>query len=187
MSVLRNALLGLLAKRPMSGYDLTKQFDLSVGHSWSARHSQIYPELARLTEAGLIQPTGENGARGRKTYELTEAGLEQVRRWLVETEPERVTRNEITLRAFFLWLLEPEQARDCLRRERDVARQALGRLEEIETTFRPHNPTEHAARIALEAGIRQTRAVVEWAEWALEQTDGLDGAVPAVAGDSDQR
>ncbi|MBA3728896.1 MAG: PadR family transcriptional regulator, partial [Actinobacteria bacterium] len=43
---LRHALLGLLAERPMSGYDLTKVFDSSLAYVWSAKHSQIYPELA---------------------------------------------------------------------------------------------------------------------------------------------
>lgn len=171
MSVLRHALLGMLAKHPMSGYDLTKLFDLSVGNAWSANHSQIYPELARLNDAGLIRQTGENGPRGRKTYELTAAGLAEVRRWLTKTEPDRTTRSEITLRSFFLWLLEPEQAREYLRRELHLAHETLAGLEALEATWQPHNPPDRAARIALEDGIRQTRARAEWAQWAIQQVD----------------
>ena len=51
---LRHGLLGLLAGRPMSGYELTKTFDGSLRYVWAAQHSQIYPELGRLLAAGLI-------------------------------------------------------------------------------------------------------------------------------------
>ena len=74
---LRLALLGLIAEQPMSGYELSKRF-AGPAHVWSAKHSQIYPELARLLQAGLIRHA-ESGPRGRKTYQITEAGLETVR------------------------------------------------------------------------------------------------------------
>src|SRR5438093_632739 len=48
---LRHALLGLLADHPMTGYDLTRTFDRSLANVWPASHSQIYPELARLSGA----------------------------------------------------------------------------------------------------------------------------------------
>ena len=41
---LRYAVLGLLARRPSTGYELTQTFDRSLRTSWHARHSQIYPE-----------------------------------------------------------------------------------------------------------------------------------------------
>jgi DNA-binding PadR family transcriptional regulator len=118
---LRNALLGLLAARPMSGYDLTKTFDASLGNVWSARHSQIYPELARLQEEGLIR-RHEQGPRGRKSYVLTEAGLRQVRRWLTETPPDhRHSRNEALLRSFGLAQLRVRDHGDLARVEVPLA------------------------------------------------------------------
>ena len=52
---LRYALLGLLADRPYNGWQLLKNFEGSLAYAWPALHSQIYPELARLREAGLIE------------------------------------------------------------------------------------------------------------------------------------
>ena len=49
-STLGFALLGLLARGPLSGYDISAQLARGVGPFWHARHSQIYPELARLEE-----------------------------------------------------------------------------------------------------------------------------------------
>jgi PadR family transcriptional regulator, regulatory protein AphA len=177
---LRNALLGLLAARPMSGYDLTKTFDASLGNVWSARHSQIYPELARLQEEGLIR-RHEQGPRGRKSYVLTEAGLRQVRRWLTETPPDhRHSRNEALLRSFFLWLMDPAEARAYLEGESAYHRGKLAEYEAVAAEAAPVTPPQRSFRIALEFGLRYERAMVEWAEWALEQVPA--GGFPSAGG-----
>jgi DNA-binding PadR family transcriptional regulator len=162
---LRHALLGLLAERPLSGYDLTKAFDQSLAHTWSARHSQIYPELARLREAGLIRLV-EEGPRGRKEYAITEAGLAEVRRWLSQTTPNRTSRSEEFLRVFFLWLMEPEVARAYVRDQHEYHQAQLARYEGYAATGTPDTAAGWAFRICLEAGIRHERALVEWAAWA---------------------
>jgi PadR family transcriptional regulator AphA len=59
---LRFALLGALADRPRTGYELLKHFEQSLAYAWPASHSQIYPELSRLREDRLIEQTG-SGAR----------------------------------------------------------------------------------------------------------------------------
>jgi PadR family transcriptional regulator, regulatory protein AphA len=165
---LRHALLGLLAQGPRSGYGLLKHFEGSVGYAWPALHSQIYPELARLREQGLIEQVGE-GPRGAKTYELTGRGLDEVRRWL-RTEPDRTVRNEAGLRIFFLWLLPDEEQARFLERELDYQRGLLSELRAIaEDEATPHTPKERAYRLALEAGLRTTHARIEWAKWAIRE------------------
>lgn len=161
---LRHALLGLLADRPHTGWGLLKHFEGSLAYAWPALHSQIYPELARLREAGLIEQTG-SGPRGAKTYELTPAGAAEVRRWLRETRPAR-GRSDALLRVFFLWLLEPEQAEEHLRRERERLERLLAELETIAAGPREPTRKEHAYRLALEWGLRETRTRLEWTDWA---------------------
>ena len=106
---LRHALLGALADQPRTGYALLKHFEQSLAYAWPASHSQIYPELARLLDAGLIEQA-DSGPRGSKTYALTDAASTEIRRWLLETEPDRRVRSDAALRTFFLWLLEPDEA-----------------------------------------------------------------------------
>ncbi len=165
---LAHALLGLLAEEPMSGYDLTKRFDRSLRYVWSASHSQIYPELARLKERGLIRQATA-GPRGRKAYDLTPAGRKEVERWLASPVPERTIREEAFLRVFFLWLLSPEDARGYLREKGAFHRANLAEYEAIKAAEEPATPAERSARIALESGIRHERALAEWAEWAVGQ------------------
>jgi PadR family transcriptional regulator, regulatory protein AphA len=165
---LRHALLGALADRPRTGYSLLKHFEQSLDYAWPASHSQIYPELARLLDDGLIVET-ETGPRNARTYAVTEAGLEEVRRWLRETRPERRVRSEAALRTFFLWLLDPAEASEHLEREREYWDGVLAELERIRAEPAGTTRKEQAFRLALDGGIRTVQARLEWAEWALEQ------------------
>lgn len=67
---LRHGLLDLLAGEPMSGYDLSRYYAVSMTNVWPAQHSQIYPELAKMVADGVIAQTGK-GPRGRKAYRTT--------------------------------------------------------------------------------------------------------------------
>ena len=165
---LRHALLGALADRPRTGYALLKHFEQSLAYAWPASHSQIYPELARLLEDGLIAEA-ETGPRNSRTYALTDAGVDEVRRWLRETSPDRRVRNDASLRTFFLWLLDPDEAEEHLEREREYWLGVLDELVAIRAEDFRATRKELAYRLALEGGIRSTQARLDWVEWALEQ------------------
>ena len=81
---LDHAILGFVNERARSGYDLKKAFDATVAHIWPAKQSQIYLTLARLNRAGLVElrVVQQDGKPNRKVYHITEAGLEELRRWL---------------------------------------------------------------------------------------------------------
>lgn len=166
---LRHALLGLLADRPASGYDLLKLFDTSLANVWPATQSQIYSELNKLAAAGLIAVAAE-GARGRKQYALTDAGRDELSRWLTETDPARNHRSEVLLRVFFLGEISRAQAHDYLAGlAADFAKedQALRDLERS-VDWDDGNLSVYG-RIALEYGLRFSVMRREWAEWAAEQ------------------
>ncbi len=165
---LRYALLGALADSPRTGYALLKHFEQSLAYAWPASHSQIYPELARLLEAGLIEQA-EAGARGSKTYAITKAGLEDVRRWLRDTEPDRRVRNEAALRTFFLWLLDAEEAAAQLERERAYWSGVLEEYRRIEAEPTGKGRKARAFRIALEGGIGGAEARLEWLDAAIAE------------------
>ena len=154
----------------MSGYDLAQRFEASVGRTWSAGHSQIYPELVRMADEGLIT-AGEPGPRGRKTYAIADAGRTAVRAWLADTEPDRTVRDEAALRTYFLWLMEPGAARAHVEGERDAAVASLEALRATASARRPATPAERSQRLALEAGLRWAQARADWAEWALLRLD----------------
>jgi PadR family transcriptional regulator AphA len=165
---LRHVLLGALADHPRTGYGLLRHFEQSLAYAWPASHSQIYPELARLLQEGLIAET-ETGPRNSRTYAVTDAGLGEIRRWLTETTPDRKVRSDAAVRTFFLWLLEPDDARAQLEREHAHSRRILAELQAIREEPRGPTRKEHAFLLALEGGIRSTETRIAWLEWALEQ------------------
>jgi PadR family transcriptional regulator AphA len=73
---LRYAILGQLSPTPCSGYDLALYLDSSRGGFCCANHSQIYPELRRLEEAGLIEgaPRVVGVKLEKRVYSITDAG-----------------------------------------------------------------------------------------------------------------
>ena len=165
---LRYALLGSLADQPRTGYALLKHFEQSLAYAWPASHSQIYPELARLLEAGLIEQT-EAGARNSKTYAVTAAGLDEVRRWLRETSPDRRVRSEAALRGFFLWLLDPAEAEQQLEHERSHWQGVLDEYRRIQDEPTGHNKKARTFRIALEGAIRLAEARLAWLDDAIAE------------------
>jgi DNA-binding PadR family transcriptional regulator len=165
---LRYALLGSLADQPRTGYALVKHFEQSLAYAWPASHSQIYPELGRLLDEGLIEQT-ESGARNSKTYAITQSGLDEIRRWLRDTTPDRRVRSDAALRGFFLWLLDPSEAESQLEGERTYWRGVLDEYLRIRDEPTGHNKKARTFRIALEGGIRGVEARLAWLEEAIAE------------------
>ncbi|MCO6003776.1 PadR family transcriptional regulator [Actinoallomurus purpureus] len=166
---LRHALLGLLAEHPASGYDLLKRFDTSLANVWPATQSQMYAELSKLADTGMISVAAE-GPRGRKEYTLTDEGLVELRRWLTETKPQRNTRSDILLRVFFLGVLTPEQARGYLTELIELSEQGEQDLRRLDESIDwDDDDLSVYGRIALEYGLRFNAMRREWAEWAAAQ------------------
>ncbi|MEV5327312.1 PadR family transcriptional regulator [Nonomuraea sp. NPDC052634] len=166
---LRHAVLGLLSEGSASGYDLMKLFDLSLANVWPATQSQLYSELGKLAEAGLVDVTAE-GPRGRKEYTITEKGLAELRHWLTEVPPARVLRSDMLLRVFFLGRVSPEEAKAYLSGQAELARKQLEQIESIRGLV--ENGTDNLSvygRLVLEYGHRLARSQQEWAEWAQKQ------------------
>lgn len=110
---LRHALLGLLTAKPMTGYDLAKVFERSVDFVWHAPHSQIYPELRKMEADGLVAATlAPRGVRGTKrTYDITDRGRDELRRWVAEPSPIDRSRDAERLRGTYLELAGYDDAR----------------------------------------------------------------------------
>src|SRR6476469_6990247 len=167
---LRYAVLGLLARRPSTGYELTQTFDRSLRTSWHARHSQIYPELAKLEAADLVEVVGR-GARRSKTYAITQSGLTELREWLVDAEPDRSQRSESGLRLFLTPLLDPADRRATYERDLTHVDQELASLQEVRAEVRAA-PEPEAFAPQVELGIRINTVLRDWLREQLQASAG---------------
>ena len=76
-------ILGMLGLRPMCGYEIKSLVDNSTRFFWAASYGQIYPELRRLADAGLIEGEAEPAARPQaERYRLTPPGASELSAWL---------------------------------------------------------------------------------------------------------
>ena len=112
--------------------------DHSTRFFWAASYGQIYPELSRLREAGLvISERDDAGGRKRTRHRITAAGRRELRRWLAEPAETTELRDEKLLKLFFAGSTGGEEASRAAGAETLTARGAehadnAARLRELE-------------------------------------------------------
>lgn len=156
-------LLGALSFGPRTGYSIKALLDKSIRFFWAISYSQIYPELKRLAERGLVEGRDTTeGGRKRIEYRITEAGREQLDAWLKRPPATFEMRDEGLLKLFFAGEAEPDDALRILtaiRRRRQEMEAQLRDLEQGATALQPENPYPDIVR---RAGVEFFRLFAEW-------------------------
>lgn len=181
------SLLGFLHAGPMSGWDLAEAAQQSIGDFWSVTRSQVYRELTRLADDGLVE-VGERGPRDRRPYTLTDAGREAFLEWLdQEPAPEQV-RFPLLLTMSFGRHLPPERMAAFVEKHRALHERCLARhlaaRDAAEGALREgvrdsQGRPDVWSLAALDFGIRYETAVMEWFEALPEEIKGPSGPRPA--------
>jgi PadR family transcriptional regulator, regulatory protein AphA len=172
---LPHAILGFLRDRTLTGYDLkTLCFDDSVAHFWPADQAQIYRTLDKLAEEGFVESQVEVQADrpNRKLYAITQAGRDELTRWLSTPQALPVHREPFLIQLFFGSQLDPRKVIDLLRQKRDAHQSQLERFRAIEqhTFSTPNLSTERLLqRATLELGIRNEQMYIDWIDDCLQQ------------------
>jgi DNA-binding PadR family transcriptional regulator len=146
------AVLGLLTfGDELTGYELKQRADRTLRFYWVApAMSQIYTELARLNEEGLVAPRGEGR---RTTYAITDEGRLRLTRWLEESPVGfPVLKHPVALRLLIGHLVDPETTIRMLRSHRAALDEEIAALEDVRTSLEgadaPGQPFRHPALVA---------------------------------------
>src|SRR3954451_9707237 len=131
LSPTAHVILGMIRLGKTNGYAIKQLVDVSTRRFWAASYGQIYPELKRLEDAGLIE--GEDapaGGRQRRSYRLTAAGEQELHEWLVSDEGTLgfEVRDEGLLRFFFADAMSPDEVLGLVRRMRERHERIAGEL-----------------------------------------------------------
>ncbi|URN18384.1 MULTISPECIES: PadR family transcriptional regulator [Streptomyces] len=175
---LPHAILTALLEKPSSGLELTRRFDRSIGYFWSATHQQIYRELGKLEQAGLIRalPAPATPARGqRKEYEVLPAGRAELADWTRRAEDPKPVRSALLLRLRAAAVVGAEGMADEVRRHLGLHRAQLDEYLDMERRqFPPERDTEadRLRHLVLRGGIELERF---WVAWLTEALEGLEG------------
>jgi DNA-binding PadR family transcriptional regulator len=169
---LGDAILVLLTERPMTGYELAKTFDTSIGFFWRADHQQIYRELARLRDRDHIQgrEVVQSGKPNKLVYTLTSEGRAALRQWAARPSSPASIKDDLLVRLYALDSIDIAPLRADLMARLEYHRDRLSRYERILRKRFPQGTASSADTgklLGLRMGLRYERAVAEWCEEAL--------------------
>lgn len=161
------AILGLLERQPMHGYEMFQRFQDSIlGQIVHLEMSQMYAFLKKLERLEYIEADLESqGTRPpRKTYHLTGLGRDNFQAWLTTpVERPREIRLLFLLKLYFAQALIPQQMRSLVEQEVAACQKFLAHLEGLSPSSKTQS--EDAAfleHVVLRSRIHQTRALLDW-------------------------
>lgn len=171
---LRYALLGLLTKKPSTGYELTQQFREQMIHFWSAHHTQIYRELGKMEKDELVSfnLVAQEDLPDKKIYKIEEKGYEQLIEWLAHhtVDPPKM-KNEQLMRVSLFHLIPREEAIQFLTKSKEHHKMVLQHMDAWKQAYLQQKPIEKnrlGEYLTLEYGRKQMRTWIEWCDWAIE-------------------
>jgi DNA-binding PadR family transcriptional regulator len=175
---LKYAALAALLEGEASGYELSKVFDVSLANFWPATPQQLYRELERLVQDGLIEARVVQQERrpNKRMFTLTEAGRHDLRAFAAEP-PRRPTalRDELLIKIQAMDGVEPEATRELIEERMTWARGKLGRYERVRERLLAGRTEEEYLRgadrvgpyLTLMGGIAFEEENLRWCERVL--------------------
>jgi DNA-binding PadR family transcriptional regulator len=183
---LRDAVLAALLEGESSGYDLAKGFDASVANFWMATPQQLYRELERLAEQGLIQPRIVEQERrpNKRMFSLTEAGYDAIRQFTGRPAKPSAIRDELLIKVQAFDVGDVAAVIDLIIERRDRSEVKVQRYERLRTRILDGRSEEEfltsAPRVGpyltLMRGISYEEENVRWAKRALAIVEQRQGA-----------
>lgn len=176
---LAEAILVCLTDRPMSGYDLAKTFDASIGFFWRASHQQVYRELAKLRDRGLVKSSEieQKGKPNRIVHTITTAGKQALMAW--SQKPSRVpsVKDELLVKLYAVEHVDIAALREQLEVRLDHHRATLLAYQRIKERYYDNKDltkTEKGKLIALTMGIRNETTICDTFEDSLDMLGHLE-------------
>jgi DNA-binding PadR family transcriptional regulator len=183
MRLLKYAILGLINRAPVTGYDIGKEFDRGLVNFWYATHSQIYPELRRLTEEGLI--TFEIAMKGsklaKKRYMITEKGKQDLKKWLSTCDKLEPTPKDLfRLKLYYANQMDREKIKNHLEKQ---LQQRTIKLNYLESCMIKHQNTKAdygkkfdadlGDYLVLNGAIMREKNYLEWLRFCMEYLETI--------------
>ena len=180
MGSLRYAMLGLINREPTTGYEISKEFSGKLGSLWNAKHSQIYPELKKLLDEGLVEfiTVIQGEVLEKKIYNTTPKGKEAFMEWLLADEQFCCEPNDnLHVRLYFCENMTYDQFRVSLLKQRERRAQGLEGLSEKVKQWEDNVPMFNSPELGdymlLQGARLREKAYVEWLDHCLNHINDI--------------
>ncbi len=141
---LKFAILGLLNIKPMSGYDIKKNFDGPMSGFWSVSYGGLYPALDRLENKKLIDgEIDKKDPRNKKIYSITNKGKEDLNKWFLKETNITKCKDEYMLKLFLSKDLSYEELQNLIEEYINMKKEQLEEIKAIQSD-KNNGKTSHA-------------------------------------------
>ncbi|MCE4049252.1 MULTISPECIES: PadR family transcriptional regulator [Bacillaceae] len=169
---LRYALLGIIAKKPVSGYEVVNIFKEQVVYFWNSTHSQIYTELHKLENEELLQHELiiQNSSPNKKIYTITDTGKKELLDWILHSplKPAKI-KDEFLIKAAAFDIMSKAEIIQLLDEVITREERVLSMTKEWQENFSEKSPnTNLGSVITSEYGIRYAEMYLNWCKWVKE-------------------
>jgi DNA-binding PadR family transcriptional regulator len=124
---LKHAVLAALLDGEATGYELAKRFDIATADYWSATSQQLYGELDRLAEQGLVSGRIVEQSRrpNKRVFRLTDSGLAELREFTARPTRPIAIRDELLVKLRAVDAGDPEVTAAAVRERLEYSRDKL--------------------------------------------------------------
>ncbi|MDO4539622.1 MAG: PadR family transcriptional regulator [Syntrophomonadaceae bacterium] len=176
---LEYTLLGLLRRKPRTGYELSKIVARTTNFYWTATRTQVYQSLKRMADRDWIEmeTIPQVGKPSRQVYHLQPSGDEAFHQWLRRDPDKPVIKQPLLVQLYFMDCLEKEEVLDKINADMLVHIQRLNEYHEYEKNItRSKRPSKEklADYLPLMAGIDFEEMQIKWCAKAIKMVEGLD-------------
>ena len=175
---LPEAILVCLTERPMSGYDLAKYFDVSIGFFWKASHPQIYRELKKLQARGHVVSSEivQSGKPNRIVYEITDEGREALFEWSKTPVEPPTIKDDLLVRLQAIECIDKIALKEQVERRLSAHEEQLAQYLHIrEVRFSGKiEPRDRGKQMGLDLGIEYEKGWIDWCRRVLSRLDRDD-------------
>ncbi|MFV0449246.1 MAG: PadR family transcriptional regulator [Vibrio sp.] len=176
---LPHVILTVLSTRDATGYDITKEFSASIGYFWKASHQQVYRELNKMGQQGLVTCVLEpqEGKPDRKVYSITDSGRSALGEWFDQPTAHPTVRDEFSAKLIACSVQPSAPYRTQLGELIGESRKLVAHYQEIEAAYYATpsilDKQQRLERLTLRRNLLLRQAWIDWAEEVLTELDAI--------------
>lgn len=165
---IQDVILGILSKKPHTGYEIKQHFEDSFSFFFDASYGTIYPTLNKMEGLSLLtkESVQQEGKPNKNVFTITDAGREQFQTYLQAPAEKEILRSDFLMHLYFADMADKETVHNLLRQGIEEKQRLYDDLEqklkELESVLSPYQ------KLCIELGLVQYEAFIKKTQSALD-------------------